>query len=168
MSLVNPYGKVSALGVNALIDVTPTITANSAYTSGNTIGGLMALTGAISQLGGSARLESLLLLDRANQKPGGTLFIFSRQPTIPGNWADKATPTPADDDLHVKAAIPVSVADWVSVNGRAFADVPYVGRLITGNDPANVALYAVFITTSTPTFSTNNDFRLRAHFSYAD
>ena len=171
MTLIkNPIGSATALGQNATIEVTPTITANSAYSSGMAIGGVMTLQGAVSQQNGHSRLEGVVLLDRANQKPAGYLIFFEAKPGVSGVgvWTDKTQVVAGSDDINICGVVPVSSADWVTIPGttRALADVPYAGRLMQGQDAA--ALYAVFVTISTPTFNTNNDFKAEFKFSYAD
>lgn len=153
--------QVSKLAVG--ITLALTVTAASAYTAGDSIGGKLTLTGAVAAPGGTSLLQSVMLLDRANQKPQGTILIFDSDPAA-ATLTDKTGFVFSTDDLKVVAAVPVVSADWVTINGKAVATLANIGRLVKAA-AKQTTLYAAFVTTSTPTFAATTDVQMRFHFA---
>lgn len=152
--------QVSKLAVGITLALTVTA---AAYTAGDSIGGKLTLAGAVAAPGGSSLLQSVMLLDRANQKPQGTLLIFDSNPTA-ATLTDKTAFVFSTDDLKVTAAVPVVTADWVTINGKAVATLANIGRLVKAA-AGQTTLYAAFVTTSTPTFAATTDVQMRFHFA---
>ena len=155
---------------DAILPVTPTITA-SAYSAGNCMGGLLTLANAFRAVasgvgtGATARLTGLTVIDKGNQKAALTILLFDRKPA--STYADKATPSIGADQANIVGQIKVATADYTSNGG----DSPQVAVaeeqcsiLLQTNDPTaanRLNLYAVVITTGTPTPASTADLTLK-------
>lgn len=156
---------VGAVGSGLSVKSAPAVTIG-AYAAGNSIGGKIVLANAVRVAGGMSRLEGIHLLDRSNTKPSGYILIFDADPAA-ATLADKTAFVYSTDDLKEIARIDVSTADWVTINGKAVADVPYAGRLL--KSAATTSLWAAFIVGPTvPTFAATTDFQMITKFSYAN
>jgi len=150
---------VGEIGGNSAV-ITPTIivSAASAYTAGDSIGGKITLTSALRVSGGTAVLQSIMISGRANQKPAGTILLFDADPTA-ATLTDNAAVVLSTNDFNVLASIPVSAADYVTINSKCYANLSGLGRTLKAT--TGTSLYAAFVVTSTPTFAATSDFQMR-------
>jgi hypothetical protein len=145
-------------GNSTTITPTATVSTSPAYTAGDDVGGLLTLTSALRAAGHNVVLQNIMILDRANQKPTGSIFIFNGNPAA-ATITDNAAFVFSTDDLKVLARIPVTSSDWVTFNSKALCDLGNLGRVLT---PASgTTLYAVFVTDSTPTFVATTDLQIQ-------
>jgi hypothetical protein len=142
-------------GKIALIKDTTVVTA-AAYSDGNAVGGKRTLANALTSVG-TGVLESIMLLDRANQKPAVEIYIFDADPTN-ATITDKAAFVFSTDDLKVIARISVSGSDWITHNSKATACIKGLGVALKAS---GTSLYAaVVLNGSTPTFAATTDFQI--------
>lgn len=143
--------------------ITPSITVSTtpAYSSGDAIGGKITFTNAfrIATAGATAVVESLMVLDRANQKPAFNLIIFDSDPSA-ATITDNAAFAYSTDDLKVLGRIPVATTDYVTYNSKAIATIRGIGLVVTAAG-ASSSLWGAIVTTSTPTFAATTDFQIR-------
>jgi hypothetical protein len=162
----NPFPVTVAGGVTPgiAVKVSPAVTAGL-YAANDVVGGKQTLTSAVRASGGTSRLENLIINDRGNQKAAGYVLIFDSDPTA-ATLTNDAAMTLSTDDLKVVARIDVSAADYVTLgsDSKAVADIPYAGRLLKASGSAN--LFAVFVTTGTPTYASTSDLQFTYNFSY--
>lgn len=146
------------VGNTALI--TPTVTGSTtpAYSVGDSLGGKITLSSAVRLAGGTAVLQSIMLLDRSNQKPTGMIYIFDSDPTT-ATLTDNAAAALSTADLKVLAAIPVVTDDWVSVGTKALANLVGLGRVLKA--VSGTTLYAAFVLDNTPTLAATTDVQMR-------
>lgn len=138
--------------------ITPSITVSTtAYAAGDSIGGKITLTGALRAAGKGVVLTDIVILDRAAQSPTGTIILFNADPTA-ATITDNAAFVFSTDDLKVIAAIPVAAADYVTINSKAVASIAPPPRTLTA--ASGTALYAAFVTTSTPTFAASTNLQV--------
>lgn len=143
-------------GKMAVIKDTTAVTASSAYSDGNAVGGKRTLANALGAAG-TGVLESIMLLDRANQKPALEIYIFDADPTN-ATLTDKTAFVFSTDDLKVLARISVATGDWVTHNSKATACIKGIGAALKA---AGTSLYAaVVLNGSTPTFAATTDFQI--------
>lgn len=143
-------------GKMAVIKDTTAVTASSAYSDGNAVGGKRTLANALGAAG-TGVLESIMLLDRANQKPALEIYIFDADPTN-ATLTDKTAFVFSTDDLKVLARISVATGDWVTHNSKATACIKGIGAALKS---AGTSLYAaVVLNGSTPTFAATTDFQI--------
>lgn len=140
-------------GKTFVLKVNPTIS-TSVYVAGNTIGAIQTLTNAVTVSSGTGILESLILLDKSNQKAPMDIFIFESNPAA-ATTTDHAAFVFSTDNLKVIARVSVTAGDYVTVNSNAIAIKTGLGIAVKANGSAN--LYAVAVTSSTPTYAGAND-----------
>lgn len=159
----NHIGKVSGLG--AVITPAITVSTTPAYTAGDSIGGKITLANAVRVSGGISLLQSIMVLDRANQKPAGTILIYNADPSA-ATLTDNAALVNSTDDLKIIAQIPIYSVDYVTVNSKAYAMLRNLGAEVKA--ASGTTLYASFCTTSTPTFAATSDLQIAFGFLYAN
>ncbi len=152
-------GSGRAVKVALVVSTTP------AYTAGDSVGGKITIANAVRISGGVSILVSLQILDRANQKPAGTILIYDADPTA-ATLTDNALVVNSTDDLKVVAAIPVVAGDYTTINNKAFANLSALARQVQAG--SGTTLYASFTTTSTPTFAATSDVQLIFGFAYVN
>lgn len=153
---------------SSVVSVTPTITAG-AYAAGNSVGGTQKVPKLLRNVG-TGLLKSLTVVEKGTQKAPLTFIFFSAQPAVA--YADVATPTisSADANLIVGQAT-VGVADYLTTGGVSVAQID-CGGIVLGsklaNDPTsytvapdNRDLWALVVTTGTPTYVTAADLRFQ-------
>lgn len=133
-----------------------TVVTAAAYSIGNAVGAKRTIAGAVLTAG-TGILESIVLLDRANQKAGMTLFIFNADPTN-ATITDKAAFVFSTDDQKVIAQISIAASDYVTTNNKAIAVKS--GLAIALKASAGTTLYAALVTTGTPTFAATSDVQI--------
>src|SRR5260370_1433252 len=139
----------------SFITITPAVTASSAYTSGNNVGGLLTLTGAILQGGGAALLQSLTVTDKANQKAAMTLLLFDSNPGS-GTYTDKVAMALATDLIKIAARVDIAAADYVTIDSKAIAQYSNLQRIVVALAGANTP-FGALVTTSPPTYARVSD-----------
>lgn len=152
-------------GNGIVVKVALVVSTTPAYTAGDNVGGLITIASAVRASGGLAILASIQLLDRANQKPVGTIYIFDANPAA-ATITDNAAFVFSTDDLKVVAQIPVSTSDWVTTNSKASANLSSLSREI--QTASGTTLYAAFVTTGTPTFVATTDMQMVFGFIYGN
>lgn len=151
---VNHLGEVGGNTQNLVLALTVTA---SAYSAGNSIGGKLSFTSALRASGANITVNSLMILDRANQKPTGNLYFFNADPTA-ATLTDKTAFVFSTDDLKVIGCIPITTSDWVTTNTKAFFRRSGIGLPVSPTSGTTV--FAAFITDSTPTFAATTDVQI--------
>ncbi|MBX4216246.1 hypothetical protein KW797_04860 [Candidatus Parcubacteria bacterium] len=142
-------------GYTTVIKSAVVVTA-AAYSAGNAVGALRTLTNAV-RTPGTGILQSVTLLDRANQKQPMTLFIFDSNPAA-ATITDKAAFVFSTDDLKVIAQVNIGAGDYTTTNSKAIANLG--GLAIPLKAASGTTLYAVLVTSGTPTFAATTDVQL--------
>lgn len=161
---VGTDGSMTSAGTGAVVTPTITVSTTPAYSAGDSIGGKITLANAVRISGGITLLQSIAILDRANQKPTGTILLFNADPSA-ATITDNAAFVFSTDDLKVVAAIPVITADYVTINSKAVAMLRNLGAEVKA---AATTLYAAFVVTSTPTFAATTDLQLAFGFIHVN
>jgi len=127
-------------------------TTAGAYSAGDNVGGKLTLEGAARSAGGTLRLVDVMVLDLANQKIVGSLYLFSGD-LVAGSTSttNEAQVIHADDLPKLIARIPVAAASYASVDSKGVAHIAAnIVLKVTGT-----SLYGVFVTEGTPTYGTS-------------
>lgn len=145
---------VGEVGGNQLtISVAQTVTASSAYTSGNAIGGLVTLASASRVSGGSGLIQSVVLNLKSAQTTSTDVVFFSANPTG-STCTDKTAFSVAAADFDKVLGV-VHVTDWTSLG------TPSVGQGQNLAMPfalsSGTTIYACVVTRGTPTFTATTD-----------
>jgi hypothetical protein len=137
-------------GKTFVLAVAPTITA-TAYTAGYTVGAIQTLTNAVTVSSGTGILESLIITDTGNQKAPFDIFIFSSNPAA-ATTTDHAAFTFSTDITKVIARVSVATGEYASVGSTPYAIAVKSGLGIAVKASGSANLYAVAVTSGTPTF----------------
>jgi len=137
------------------IDVTPTITTSAgAYTAGDNVGGLLLLLEPIKGLNKNTILKSIHVKDNANQKQPLTILLFNSNPTTGATITDNAAFAYGTTSFPKQIAkINILAADYETIDSKATADIDTYAKVLQSNDSSS--LWAVVITTGTPTYAAN-------------
>lgn len=135
-----------------VITVTPTVLNNDAYDASDLLFDSAEIAGAVRTVGGCAFLESVTLLDKADQKVALNL-VFANAATDFGTL--DSAPDPDDTECAtVVGIVPVAVADYVDLGGAAVATVKNLHLLLKAG-AATTSLWVAGINgAGTPTYTT--------------
>lgn len=153
-------------GFLTVVSVTPTVTAG-AYnaTTKNSVGGKQTLPGAVPISGGISILQSVLVLDKANQKAPLTILLFDSDPSA-GTYTDNGQVNLSTDIAKVIRRINVTAGDYETIDNSgadyATAEIGPVSKLVKA--ASGTSLYAVILTTGTPTYASASDLTVRFGF----
>ncbi len=148
-----------------VVSITPTVTAG-AYnaTTKNSVGGKQTLTDAVPA-SGIAILQSIVITDKGNQKAPFTILIFDSDPSA-GTYTDNGQVNLSTDVAKIVRKINVTAGDYETIDNSgtdyAIADLSPVSKPIKSASGRN--LYAVLVTTGTPTYASTSDLTLRFGF----
>lgn len=157
-------GEVSSNQIR--VDVAQTVTASSAYTSGNAIGGLMTIAGASRVSGslGAAGTGGIIQQVVANSKSLQTtqvdVFLFNSNPTG-STCTDKTAfvlATADFDKVIGVASVPGTAANNSGWFGGGTGSVGQANNLAMAFDLASgTSVFACAVTRGTPTFTATTD-----------
>jgi hypothetical protein len=145
-------------GFTTVIKDATVVSTSPAYTAGDAVGGKRTLANAV-KTAGTGILQSIAILDRANQKAAMTVFIFDADPTN-ATITDNAAFVFSTDDLKVIAQINISASDYVTTNSKAYAIIS--GLSIPVKAASGTSLYCAVVTTGTPTYAATTDVQIEA------
>lgn len=170
--VVNGAGEahMGEVGGNAIsVQVAQTVTASSAYASGNAIGGLMTVanaarvSGSAGTPGTSGILQSVIINSKSAQTTQVDIFLFSANPSG-STCTDKTAFSLAAADFDKVLGV-VSVP---ATTGWYAAGTPSVGQAQNLALPYALAsatsVYACAVTRATPTFASTTDISIGYRF----
>jgi len=139
-----------------LVTATPTISTSPAYSAGDALGGLLTLTSAVRVAGGSGRIETVTIADKAKQNATIDVLFFVANPSGT-TVTDNSVLTVADADLLNLIGV-AQVVNWYSFADNSVGVVPNAGiRFKLGS---GTSLYAPLVNRSTPTYASTSDIQL--------
>jgi hypothetical protein len=142
-------------GKTAKIATALTVTASSAYTTGNVVGGKITFSSALLTAG-SGVLESISLRSKSVQTATFTLFLFDSNPTNT-TWTDKTAPSINVNDIPFL----VGAFQLSSFSSGLGTHTIYMLNGISQTLAAGATtLYGILIVTGTPTFTATTDLTL--------
>lgn len=145
-----------------IVRVTPTVSANVAYTAGDAVGGaqnpefsrVAPDTGTPSY---GADLESITITDLSNQKPALTLVFLGRKVSETEVTDNEAFAFDVADVPHVIATVSIAAADWATIGSRAIVTKSGVGIVLDKElGGQHVGFEVIVVTSGTPTFLTTD------------
>jgi hypothetical protein len=140
-------------GNSAVVTLSFTVSTTPAYTSGDVIGGKVTIANALRTAGKNALLQDLFLFDNANQKPAGSLLFFNADPSA-ATTTDNSAFAYSTDTTKQCGRVDITASDWMTINGKASLHLKNIGAMLSAS---GTTLYAVFVTTSTPTYTATTD-----------
>lgn len=130
---------------------TPVITASSAYSTGNAIGGMLTFSGIVTR--GYSSIYSVTIIDKSGQNPQCDLLLFSQPFTA---TADKsAIAISAADSANCIANIKIVTGDWSSIGTPGVATKTQLFIAAVGDLDNNI--YGQLVSRGTPTFTTTSN-----------
>lgn len=152
---------IGEVGGNQItVQVAQTVTASSAYTSGNAIGGLITVANAARVSAGSGILQSVVVNSKSAQTSQIDIFIFSANPSG-STCTDKTAFSLAAADFDKVLGV-VTVTAWFS------AGTPSVGQAQNLAMPyalaSGTSVYACAVTRATPTYTATSDISVGFRF----
>lgn len=146
----------------ASVSQTPTITAG-AYSAKDAVGGLLTFANAVRAAGGSAMLNSVILIDHADVKADLELWLFNADPTV---VADNEPFDISDANLAMcVGVVPILAADYHSAADNGVACVRSIGLQFKC---AATSLYGQLKCTATPTYAATDDLTVVVATEYLD
>ncbi len=147
----------SAVATPLTIRVTSaqTVTASSAYTAGNAVGGKITYANAVRVAGQGGVIQSAVLRDKAGQSAAYDLFLFD---------ADPSSTTVTD-----KSAVAVNTADLakvigvIPISGIALGAASTMGAItasglgLSFKLTSGTTVYGILVTRGTPTYASTSD-----------
>jgi hypothetical protein len=142
----NTIGAVTAHTVSARITLNPTIS-TSAYVAGNNVGGLLTFTSAFGAAT-TGVLQSISIAIKSTQSAGFKLYTFASAPTAPTDHATYAIS--AADAANILGVYTLPAGDSGLGANSTIYSLDGIGAQI---DSSSTSLYAILVTTGTPTFA---------------
>ena len=151
-----------------IIEVTPTVD-TSAYASGDHLGTVHTLAGAAPGQGLYTVLQSLTIIDKAQQKSALDVFLFDASPTVASS--DNAAANITDAEMIDKCIghIVVAAADYRDIgSANSVAHLKNLGMHLkpdpTATAPLN--LYAFVVSRGSPTYAAAGDLVFKYAFEW--
>jgi len=147
------------------LQVAPTITTTATpYSANDVIGGELVLSNVVRSAGGAGLLQSVQVVDAKNQKAALTILLFDSDPA--GTYTDNAAcPNilSAGDAPKLIRKINILTTDYETIGNIAVAEIAALQKVVKSAATQN--LWAVVVTTGTPTFAANStDLTIRFGF----
>lgn len=154
-------GDVTVTSPDLVVTVTPTLD-TSAYASGDLLFDSTEVANAVRTNGSTAILQSVTLLDKADQGVAMTL-LFANAATDFGTL--NSAPDPDDAECAtVLGIVRIATADYIDLGGAKVATASNIGLLLKAG-AATTSLYVAGVnSTGTPTYGAASDLVLQLGF----
>ena len=147
-------GSAQVVSQTTSIIQTPTITAASAYASGNAVGGLLTFANAARSSGKGTTITGMVITDTSMQDVATELWLFDQTFTA---MTDKTAWAPSAADLLHCVGVLTSGA---YANGSANSVSTRYGAALSAV-PAATSLYGQLVTRGTPTYAAASALQVR-------
>lgn len=154
---------------SSLVAVTATVVetfATVAYSSGDQLGLIAPITGALNTAGGSSKLISLVVIDKNDQTAAQMEVLFWSQSITLAT--DNAAVSISDaDSLYCLGKITIAATDWEDVGANKIATKYALGLPLRSTSiPSSQNIYVSLITKGTPTYTESNPIVLKFGIEY--
>lgn len=140
-----------------LVSTTPTITASSAYTSGDVVGGLLTFTPSFNNLPGTGEVRQAIISDNDKQGKPMTLYLFQNSAGLT-DFADKTNFAPTASDLRLCIGIiPINNQVAFSVTGFTYAQ----NFAVPVQSADTLGLFGYLVVSGTPTYTTTSSLTIQ-------
>jgi hypothetical protein len=161
--MVSPYrmetllGDLQVGGRTAIADVTLTLD-TAAYASGDVLADTQEIVNAVREAGGTGILQSLTVIDEANQGVAFTVYLLDANQAM---GAENAAPTIADTPARdFLGYVDVFTSDYKDLGGVRVATIRGIGLPLKAESGSTSLYVAAVNGTGTPTFA-SGELRLR-------
>lgn len=135
------------------VTVAQTVTAASAYASGNAVGGLITFAAAARVAAGSGLIQSIVVNSKSLQSTQMDLVVFSANPTG-STCTDKNAVAVAAADFDKVLGV-AHITDWTALGTPSAGQAQNLAMPFALS--AGTTLYGCLVTRSTPTFTATTD-----------
>lgn len=152
---------IGEVGGNA-ISISPTVTVSTspAYSANDVVGTKLTLTNACRVSAGLTRLNTVVLTDTSAQNAAMQILLYNANPAA--TYTDNgACPAQSTDVAAIIGRVPVVAGDWATQGAVGIAFVQ-VDRILKSAATAN--LWAVIVTTGTPTYAATTAIAITFNF----
>lgn len=132
----------------------PTVSAASAYTAGDAVGGIQTVALYRADGYGSV-LNSITVTDAANQKAALSIIFFRSIPGVSTITDNAAFVLAAADIGNICGIVNIAAADWTTVSGKAVVTKSGLGIIVQADFMARA--YVAVVTSGTPTYAATDD-----------
>jgi hypothetical protein len=129
------------------------VTASSAYSAGNEVGGLLTFANAVRSGSLSGILNSIRLSFKDSQTAIFKLYLFTANPTNT-TWADKSGPSINASDIPFLAGVYTLSAADSGLGTHTLYVLDGIGKVL---QCATTSLFGILVTSGTPTFGSTSD-----------
>jgi hypothetical protein len=137
-----------------VLDLTLT-TDTSAYASGDLIADTQELANAVTFNGGTAVVQNIVLLDRADQTAAAIYLVFLKTNVTLGT--ENSAPSISDDNAgNVLGIVKIESTDWFDLGGAKVATVRNIGLLVEAAADSTSIYVGVINDAGTPTFAADS------------
>lgn len=144
-------------GFSTSVKDTTAVSASPDYSIGDAVGGKRTLANVFRVSGGTAILEDVMILDRANQGPGLEILFFDADPTA-ATITDNSGFVFSTDDLKLIARVTVGQSDWTSLNSKKYAHIKSIGALLKA--ASGTSLYVAIVATTAYNAAATDDMQV--------
>lgn len=128
----------------------------AAYATGELIGGKNTLVGAGRFKNGTGVIQSLTLVDQANQKVPIDLVVFNADPSNTTFTENGALDVADADMAKITGVISILASDYVSFADNAVASRQGIGQVFQSTE-ADGDLYFALVSRGAPTYAATTD-----------
>lgn len=136
-------------------DITPVISA-AVYSAGNQVGGIQALTHASIEENRITQLQTLNIIDVDNQKAAMTVLFFNQPPVVSSTDKTAFAITAANAKAQCIGQIQVLAANYATVGSVAVATLQFTNYFTQSLTSTAGNIYAIAVTSGTPTYTTTS------------
>lgn len=144
-----------------VISVVPAVSATPDYSAGDAVGGKQTLAGAARESGGKVVLQSLVIIDKANQKKALTVLFFDSDPSV-ATITDNAAFAFSTDISKCVGKLDIVAGDYTTIDSIGVASLRSIGLELKTSGSAS--LYAVIVAGEAINLASTSDLTFRYGF----
>lgn len=145
-----------------LFEATITTTAG-AFTAGDAVGSLLTITGLLTALNKTARLQQFQVFDTAGQAAALSIVFFRSNPSASTFTDNVAVTWNVADIPRVIGKASIAATDYVTSNTQSVGTASDRNCEVTSEEVGG-AIYAVLITSGTPTYGAAASLQIKLAF----
>jgi hypothetical protein len=159
MLAIDSLGRLEVTTPATIVSVTPAISNAAIYAANDQLGGIQTIAAATTDSKFQTRLVNVTVIDKAKQSQPLTIFFFNANPTVAS--ADNAALDITDAEMAAKyiGHVVVGTGDYAAISASSVACASCTLLL----SAAASSVYAVAMTTGTPTYGSTSDLIFNYH-----
>ena len=146
-------------GKSKIVTFTP-VTDTAIYASGDQIGAVLELAGAMDDSSGTGTIVSVVLVDKDKQAAVLELLLFNRLPTVTSVDQGALDVSDAEMAACFIGSVRIAASDYTATNVNSVASVKAVNLLINSvkgsTNPTGSSIWALLRSGGTPTYTSTS------------